>query len=790
VDRVDDEAPELLGDALDSFKADATHADELGVNDGIGGRPRLTWNPVTDTGGASAPTEGDAPAASSFRFDLGGALARLVSDDDSDDSDDSAPSPPPESQSPATSPSDGVTARPIEPRIEAATPTPTPKPTAAPGPSLSTPPPVAPPTTVAPAPAPNASSAPPEPVAPPRPEPALHELIAHRPTERNVFGDQSLPSRSDARVTPTADSVVPPPPVTRPGVERNLFADRVAPSPATSMPVTPTTPPTLDPTPVPIIDSARQPTTRPGSPPAEYPRRVPGAILESQLRRDPEPADVPEIRPATPVDDPPRPLGRVSVFDDISGTGTPTLPSPPMVGGAGAPVVSESMAPDLGGAGIPTLPAASPVASPSVAVAQSSAPSTNDITALRSAQARGGRQLQRGRVFGRSLLAFVVIGGLLGASLVFGRSLLFTTEWDAQLTPIVNEIQESRGADFDHAVALVVLPAAEFGGHLRATTIGDAWLDRVPEWRALGLTTGAPTGESVGTALAASTTATYDADSDTLYQIENADPTLARGDLRIALEMAFRHQRGSAATDATETDATETDATEITAEITVPGFTGVSSSMTIAAMAVDEALASGGVASERRPADELLPMPIAYEFAAIQILGEPLLQAAGVDPATLTVGGTHPAAIVDLLGDGPVSATSDILRPGDISLTNPVALGNDDWSLVWGARLPESTVGHLVGQVTADSYRVIERSGTVCVAGVFQTASAVDGSAVFAAMLTWAAQSPPAAQATATALGPTRILIEACDPGPGGGLAANHGVVDALIDRQQARLTN
>jgi hypothetical protein len=620
------------------------------------------------------------------------------------------------------------------------------------------------------APAQNASPPPLEPVAQSRPEPALHELIAHRPTERNVFGDQSLPSGSDARVPSTADSVVPPPPVTRPTVERNLFADLATPPPAAAPPVPrPTAQPTLDPT--------FQPTTRPGSPPAEYPRRVPGANLESQLRRDPDVADVPEIKPATPVDDPPRPIGRVSVFDDISGTGNPTLPSPPMVGGAGAPVVSESMAPDLGGAGIPTLPAASPVASPSVAVAQSSAPSTNDLNALRSAQARGGRQLQRGRVFGRSLLAFVVIGGLLGAALLFGRSLLFTTEWDAQLTPIVNEIQGSRGAEFDHAVALVVLPAAEFGGHLRATTIGDAWLDRVPEWRALGLATGAPTGESVGTALAASVTATYDADSDTVYQIENADPTHTRRDLRIALEMAFLHQQGNPETDAAETDAAET------------GFTGVSSAMTIASMAVDEALASG-VASERRPADELLPMPIAYEFAAIQILGEPLLHASGVDPATLTVGGTHPAVIGDLLGDGPVSATSDLLRPGDISLTNPVALGNDDWSLVWGARLPESTVGHLVEQVTADSYRVIDRNGIVCVAGVFQTASAADGSAVFAAMLTWAAQSPPAAQATATTLGPTRISIEACDPGPDGGLAGNPGVVDALIDRQQARLAN
>ena len=69
------------------------------------------------------------------------------------------------------------------------------------------------------------------------------------------------------------------------------------------------------------------------------------------------------------------------------------------------------------------------------------------------------------------ILAFVVIGGLVAAALVFGRSLLFDTGWDAQLTPIVNEIEAERGP-FEHPVQLETLAAPEFGEKLRMMTIG------------------------------------------------------------------------------------------------------------------------------------------------------------------------------------------------------------------------------------------------------------------------------------------------------------------------------
>ena len=288
--------------------------------------------------------------------------------------------------------------------------------------------------------------------------------------------------------------------------------------------------------------------------------------------------EVPVIVEATPADAAPRVTTRQSVFDDtvpgaVAVPGAPTLP-----GG-----------PNPSARAVPSLPASNPAAPPPIVEPIGSAPSTPDITALRSAQLRASKQQRQGKLFGRSLLAFVLIGGLIAAALVFGRSLLFDTSWDAQLTPIVNEVEAARGAEFDETVTLEVVSVEELGERQRAATIGDGWVDRVPEWRALGLATGSVTAESVGSALASSTVAMYDPDTGRIYLAEDVAPDAAAADLRVALEQAFDAQNGAARGGAS-------------AESSVnAGFVGVSSLDVIATRAVDEVIAVGR--GHRRSAD-------------------------------------------------------------------------------------------------------------------------------------------------------------------------------------------
>ena len=396
-------------------------------------------------------------------------------------------------------------------------------------------------------------------------------------------------------------------------------------------------------------------------------------------------------------------------------------------------------------------------------------------------------------MLGRTLLAFVVIGGLIAGALVFGRSLLFDTEWDAQLTPLVNEIEAERGT-FDHTVPLAAVPAAELGERLRAATIGDAWVDQVPEWRALGVAAGSVDVASIGAALASSTTAVYDPVEDQIYHLEGIDPADGAADLRAALERAFDAQQAESESEPdTESGAADADA-DTDGSVARPaagdGLTGVSSLESIATKAVDRALASGGTVGVRESADDTLPLPIAYELAAVDVLGEPILTAVGLDPVTHAAGEPYPDAIATVLDDAPAAAAAAIIQPGDVSLATPRALGVDDWSLVWGARLPTPTVDLLVSRVVADSYQPVSRADTTCFIAVFETADEAAGNSVFASILTWAANAPVASQAVATSVGPTRVQLEACDPGAEASPPPNAGVVDDLLDRQQLRLTN
>jgi hypothetical protein len=124
---------------------------------------------------------------------------------------------------------------------------------------------------------------------------------------------------------------------------------------------------------------------------------------------------------------------------------------------------------------------------------------------------------------------------------------------------------------------------------------------------------------------------------------------------------------------------------------------------------------------------------------------------------------------------------------GERALGEPGSLGTDDWSLVWGARLPAATVDQLVPLVIADSYQAIDRSGTTCVSGVFEAGNPDQAAVLLAAMTTWVTNAPMGSAST-TALSDTRIQLIACDPGAADAVTAPVDAAAALVDRQLVRL--
>jgi hypothetical protein len=660
------------------FKTPARSADSHLVDEGFGGRPRLDWSPVTDSGGGRS-TAGPGRPRSGFAFDLGGALARLGGGSDS-----TADSPQPEipaAEAPAVAPIATPPTAPPDPRAPIVAPVFDVAARLAETTRAPRPPDEAPMTPLprrgAPAPAPVARVEP----APRAPEPASLESGARSyvAPRHSVFDDQG----GDR---PTATAITPTPP----------SAQSVAP----------------------VLESfGRTPTVAPST-----------------------------VEPGKPE------VAR----------GIPSLPSVP----------------------IPTLPNLPPPAParPAVAALIESAPSVPNTASLRAVQARAKQQQKKrgGKAVGKALLAIVLLGVVIVGSLTFGRSRLFPNSWDPALTPIVDAVQQAHGSEFEHTIVLVRQPIEEYQVTANRLLFGDDWVTRVPEWRALGLTAGDPNPERVGAEIGLRRLALYDADADRILMASDADPAAAATDLRVALEAAFDAQQNGPAT--------------VPAGFGV-GLMGVSPPDVIVRRAVARFLAeradppSAADAAEVPAADvALLPLPLEYELAATEVLGEALLRASGADTATFTFGSELPPGLPAGFDDAAATTTAGVLQVGERSLADPISIGVDDWSLVWGTGLPADTVDRLTEVVGADSYRPFDRGGVICVAGVFETANPTDAGFVLSAMATWAASAPVEAQATVSSLSDTLAQLISCDPGIEAAVAPQALPVSGLLDRQLTRL--
>lgn len=588
------------------------------------------------------------------------------------------------------------------------------------------------------APAAAVASTPAAPVPPARPiadhTPAEGNLRPYATPRSSVFEDAAPAPQPSPQVAQPARAVSPPvvqPPAPSPVV----VAAPVATAPSVQpMTVASRVSVFEDDTPPPVVDVPRS------SPPVLAPQVAPAPMAYA-------PAPAPQF---------PNPVMGAPVLSSHGAATAVLLAEPPTMA-----VTTDA---------VPYLPAPTPVSAAVPASAtqpESASASVADVKAFKAAQMRASRQQRKGKMFGRSVLAFAVIGGLVGAALYFGRSYLFPAEWDPELVAAVDEIQAARGAELDRTIPLVVQSADEYAATV-AGVLGDGWAERLPEWRALGLAAPEVSAESVGATLAARFPVVYDSDTDTIYRSADADPAAIGPDIRMALESAF---------------ARAGDGDAVVVETPALGFAGLSSPQRLAERAVDSQLA-GRVGAP--VAGSELPVPLAYEVAVIEALGEPILRSVGADPATTTFG-DYPDAIYGALSDEPTLAAAGPLQPGDTPRTDAVALGVDDWSLVWGVHLRPPTVEQVANVVTADSFRTFERNGVVCASGMFETASEADAAVVLGSLQNWAVLAPSASQAAATQVGPTQVQLTSCDSGSAA-VQPDLAMVDDLVARQAARL--
>jgi hypothetical protein len=553
----------------------------------------------------------------------------------------------------------------------------------------------------------------------------------------------SEPARAD--VAPPADDLPrrdAPPPATD-------LPRRDAPPPATDLPRRDAPPPATD-----------LPRRDPTPPTTDLPRR--GAPAAS----GPPPAATQPLR--SPTSEPSSPADGRSVF--AAANPAPTLPRNPQRM-PGAEPTPPTLPPSTA---LPTLPASNPSAPPSVVDNVGGAPAASDVHAVRSYQLRAERDRRRGRVIGRSLMFIVLLGAAAAAAVFFGRDLLFPTQWDSSLTPLVDEVQVARGQDFTDTVPLSVLDDEEYVSVALSTVLGDDWAEMLPQWRALGIANGGATADTTTAAVVAWRPTIYDPETETIYRASSADPETSEAASRLALEAAYEHQQG------VTPHATFSDESN--------GVVGVSSPHEIASHAIDQALLAGS-SPELPELDATIqtPLPVLYELLAIDVFGDPLLAAEEVDPAPI-YGDAYPDDVLDLLTVDATRASFGLLPNEAQSLAPPTALGDDGWRLVWQNRLPPATVDRLDTIVLADVYQPVMLGTAACFFAVFEAANDLDGAELLAAMTTWVGAAPVEAQAIATPVSPTRVEVQACDPGTTVDQPVDAAGVTTLVERQLARL--
>ena len=91
------------------------------------------------------------------------------------------------------------------------------------------------------------------------------------------------------------------------------------------------------------------------------------------------------------------------------------------------------------------------------------------------AAAARGRKKRKRRRYGKLVLVLILLAGLVGAALMFGRDYLFPEDWAKDVAPAVDALQLSSGLEFTDPVVVNALPEAEYAAKVAGVMFGPAF---------------------------------------------------------------------------------------------------------------------------------------------------------------------------------------------------------------------------------------------------------------------------------------------------------------------------
>jgi hypothetical protein len=363
----------------------------------------------------------------------------------------------------------------------------------------------------------------------------------------------------------------------------------------------------------------------------------------------------------------------------------------------------------------------------------------------------------------RMLFKLVVLLGIVGAGLYFGKIYVLDKRWDAELKPFAEAVSTERELEWKHAVKMETLPADEYGAKLATGWLGITEIEldtTAAEWRAMGLAEGRIEAGLIGSAAMSSRPVYYDPVDEKIYELDGLPDELRELALDRALTMALLDQHYDWSSGLAELDPAERTAVRAL-------FDGD-------ALSTSMAIVDPGDADSAELVDQMSEIVAEHAEDAV---GAPryavdLVGAAGGTPKLFDAA-DGVTGRDELLRSEPRSdaAVLDAVRglddrPADLGGELTETRGLLYWYYVLAGRLTPTESWDAALAWDGDKVVVSETANGVCVEATIATIDEQGRLRLLDALQRWAAASPVEAGTTVTEIGTEQLSVFSCDPGP------------------------
>jgi hypothetical protein len=363
----------------------------------------------------------------------------------------------------------------------------------------------------------------------------------------------------------------------------------------------------------------------------------------------------------------------------------------------------------------------------------------------------------------RMMFKLIVVLGIIGGGLFYGKKYVLDMRWDKSLEPYAEAVSDARELSWKKPIEVRTLPLGDYAERLVATVFGPQvnGADLGAEWRAMGLLEGELDFDVVGRYVGGWRPVLYDPTDETIYELEDLPNDLRDFYLYQALSVALLDQNFSwssglemvgPAERVGRLALIEADAGATTWEIVDPDDDDLREIGRDRDDLQDDIGEPIGGASDyvsdlvRGPGDE-----------ARGLFGDDVITDVAERDRIVEASVASDAAVLDGLrglSDRPVDL-------GDVSRS----VGMVYWYYVLAGRMSDADAWNAAVAWDGDLTRFESTATGNCVSATISVIDEPGRLLLLGALQRWAAAAPPASLATVAELGTERIEVRSCDPG-------------------------